>query len=89
MAQLYHRLGEVYDKLGRLDEGYRQLQEADRMMPGQLLIRLALGENRFQAKKWREAVSYLEGLGDHADAAQVPDGGGRGAGPRRRRPRSA
>ena len=32
-AQLYHRLGEVYEKLGRLEEGYRQLIEADRAMP--------------------------------------------------------
>ena len=54
------------------------------MMPGQLLIRLALGENRFQAKKWREATAYLQELAGHADAAQVPAGGGRGAGPRRR-----
>ena len=72
MAQLYHRLGEVYEKLGRLDEGYKQLQEAERMLPGQLLIRLALGENRHQAKKWREAVGYLEGLGDHPEAVRYP-----------------
>ena len=83
MAQLYHRLGEVYDKLGRLDEGYRQLQEADRMVPGQLLIRLALGENRFQAKKWREAVQLPGGPERSPRRPQVPDGGGRGAGPRR------
>jgi golgin subfamily B member 1 len=72
MAQLYHRLGEVYEKLGRLDDGYKHLQEAERMMPGQLLIRLALGENRYQAKKWREAVSSLEGLGEHNDAGRYP-----------------
>jgi tetratricopeptide (TPR) repeat protein len=72
IAQLYHRLGEVYDKLGRLDEGYRHLQEAERMMPGQLLIRLALGENRFQAKKWREAAGHLEGIVEHPDAHRFP-----------------
>ncbi len=72
MAQLYHRLGEVYEKLGRLDEGYRHLQEAERMMPGQLLIRLAMGENRFQAKKWREATGYLQELASHADAQKYP-----------------
>jgi tetratricopeptide (TPR) repeat protein len=72
MAQLYHRLGEVYEKLGRLDEGYRHLQEAERMMPGQLLIRLAMGENRFQAKKWREATAYLQELAGHADAQKYP-----------------
>ena len=72
MAQLYHRLGEVYEKLGRLDEGYRHLQEAERMMPGQLLIRLAMGENRFQSKKWREATAYLQELAGHADAHKYP-----------------
>src|SRR6185369_9263786 len=72
MAQLYHRLGEVYDKLGRLDDGYRQLLEADRMAPGQVLIRLALGENRFHAKRWREAATYLENVAEHPDAHLYP-----------------
>jgi tetratricopeptide (TPR) repeat protein len=72
-ARLYHRLAEVYDKLGRIEEGYRQLLEADRVAPGQLLIRLALGENRFQARKWREATAHLEGIADHPDAARYPD----------------
>jgi tetratricopeptide (TPR) repeat protein len=72
-AKLYHRLAEVYDKLGRIEEGYRQLVEADRVSPGQLLIRIALGENRFQARKWRDAVGHLEGIADHPDAAKYPD----------------
>src|SRR6185436_13887446 len=42
-ARLYHRLAEVYDKLGRIEEGYRQLVEAERFSPGQLLIRIAQG----------------------------------------------
>jgi tetratricopeptide (TPR) repeat protein len=73
MAQLYHRLAEVYERLGRLEEGYRQLLEADRAVPGQLLIRLALGENRFQSKKWREASTHLEGIADHGDAHRYPE----------------
>lgn len=73
MAQLYHRLAEVYERLGRLEEGYRHLVEADRAVPGQLLIRLALGENRFQAKKWREASSHLEGIAEHGDAYRYPE----------------
>ena len=72
-AKLYHRLAEVYEKLGRIEEGYRQLVEADRVASGQLLIRLALGENRFQARKWRDAVGHLEGIADHPDAAKYPD----------------
>jgi len=42
------------------------------MMPGQLLIRLALGENRFLAKKWREAIGHLEAVANHPDAHRYP-----------------
>jgi tetratricopeptide (TPR) repeat protein len=72
-AKLYHRLGEVYEKLGRLDEGYRQLVEADKALPGQLMLRIALGENRFQARRWRDAASHLEGIADHAAAPNYPE----------------
>jgi tetratricopeptide (TPR) repeat protein len=72
-AQLYYRLAEIYEKLGRLDDGYRHLVEGDRSMPGQLLVRLALGENRFQAKKWREAAAHFEGIAEHPDAGHYPD----------------
>ena len=73
MARLYHRLAEVYDKLGKLEEGYRQLLEADRMTPGQLLIKVSLGENRFRARKWRETAMHLAGVADHPDAPAYPD----------------
>jgi tetratricopeptide (TPR) repeat protein len=72
-AKLYHRLGEVYEKLGRLDEGYKQLLEADRAIPGQLMLRIALGENRFQARRWREAAQHLEGVAQHPAAADYPE----------------
>ncbi|MBN2575951.1 MAG: tetratricopeptide repeat protein [Deltaproteobacteria bacterium] len=72
-ARLYHRLGEVYEKLGRLEEGYRQLVEADRAMPGQLMLRIALGENRFQARRWREAAMHFESIADHEMATQYPE----------------
>ena len=73
MVRLYQRLAEVHEKLGKLDEAYRQLLEADRMGPGQLLTKLSLGENRFRAGKWREAALHLGGLADHPDAALYPD----------------
>jgi tetratricopeptide (TPR) repeat protein len=73
MVRLYQRLAEVHEKLGKLDEAYRQLLEADRMGPGQLLTKLSLGENRFRAAKWREAALHLGGLADHPDAALYPD----------------
>ena len=72
-ARLYHRLGEVYEKLGRLEEGYRQLVEADRAMPGQLMLRIALGENRFQARRWREATTHFESIAAHEMAFQYPE----------------
>ena len=72
-ARLYHRLGEVYEKLGRLEEGYRQLVEADRAMPGQLMLRIALGENRFQARRWRECATHFDGLAEHEMASQYPE----------------
>ncbi|MGD0836344.1 MAG: tetratricopeptide repeat protein [Polyangia bacterium] len=72
-ARLCHRLGEVYEKLGRLEEGYRQLVEADRAVPGQLMLRIALGENRFQARRWRECATHLEGIADHDMASRYPD----------------
>jgi golgin subfamily B member 1 len=72
-ARLYHRLGEVYEKLGRLEEGYRQLVEADRAMPGQLMLRIALGENRFLARRWREATMHFESIAEHDMASQYPE----------------
>jgi tetratricopeptide (TPR) repeat protein len=72
-AKLFQRLAEVHEKTGKLDEAYRQLLEADKMGPGQLLTKLSLGENRFRAGKWREAAMHLGALGEHPDAATYPD----------------
>ncbi|MEO8213433.1 MAG: tetratricopeptide repeat protein, partial [Myxococcales bacterium] len=78
LSRLYVRLAEVSERLGRLDEAHRQLAEADRLAPGQLSTRLALGENRFRAGKWREVTQILGSLADHPDAArqasEVADG---------------
>ena len=72
-AKLFQRLAEVHEKTGKLDEAYRQLIEADKMGPGQLLTKLSMGENRFRAGKWREAAMHLGALADHPDAATYPD----------------
>ena len=72
-VKLFQRLAEVHEKLGKLDEAYRQLVEADKMGPGQLLTKLSLGENRFRASRWREAVLHLGSLAEHPDAALYPD----------------
>lgn len=70
---LYLRLAEVSERLGKLEEAYRELVEADRLAPGRLAIKLALGENRFRAGKWREATMYLAPLADHPEAALHAD----------------
>lgn len=72
-ARLHARLAEVSDRLGRTDEAFRSLVEADRLTPGQLAIKLAMGENRFRAGKWREAAVYLAPLVDHPDAVAHAD----------------
>jgi tetratricopeptide (TPR) repeat protein len=72
-ARLFQRLAEVHEKTGKLEEAYRQLLEADKMGPGQLLTKLSLGENRFRAGKWREAALHLGSLAEHPDAALYPD----------------
>ena len=72
-VKLFQRLAEVHEKLGKLDEAYRQLVEASKMGPGHLLTKLSLGENRFRANRWREAVLHLGSLSEHPDAALYPD----------------
>src|SRR5262249_25274884 len=72
-AHLHYRLAACLDGLGKLDEAYRALLDADRESPGQLLIRLGLGENRFRARRWREAALHLEAVGEHKDAEKYPD----------------
>jgi tetratricopeptide (TPR) repeat protein len=82
-SRLHLRLAEVTERLGRVDESFRQLSESDRLTPGQLSTRLAMGENRFRAGKWREAAALLGPLAEHADAvrqaAAVADGLGHAA----------
>ena len=37
------------------------------------MLRIALGENRFQARRWREATTHLEGIAEHAMSSQYPE----------------
>lgn len=65
---LLPRLADVYEKLGRPDDGYRQLQEAEKRDPSSLSLRMALGRNRFMSRKWREAIAHLENVDAHPQA---------------------
>lgn len=71
-AELQRRLAKTYEKLGREDDAYQILLEADRLHRHDLAIKLALGENRYRARRWREAALHLSGLASHADAESQP-----------------
>ncbi len=67
-AELHRRLAQAYEKLGRDDDAYETLLTADRLHRGHLLIKLALGENRYKARRWREAALHLAALATHDEA---------------------
>ncbi|HWN70371.1 MAG TPA: tetratricopeptide repeat protein, partial [Haliangium sp.] len=70
LAELNRRLAVACEHLGRDDEAYQILLAADKLHRGHLLVKLALGENRYRAKRWREAALHLSSLAVHADAAK-------------------
>lgn len=72
LAELNRRLALAYEQLGRDDEAYQILLGADKLHRGHLLVKLALGENRFRAQRWREAALHLSALAMHVDAKQHP-----------------
>jgi tetratricopeptide (TPR) repeat protein len=72
MADLHRRLATAQEKLGRDEDAYQTLTTADRMHRGHLLIKLALGENRYKARRWRESALHLSPLAAHEDAARYP-----------------
>ena len=72
IADLHRRLANAHEKLGRDEDAYQTLVAADRLHRGHLLIKLALGENRYKARRWREAALHLSPLAGHDDAARYP-----------------
>ncbi|MGN6104090.1 MAG: tetratricopeptide repeat protein [Kofleriaceae bacterium] len=72
IADLNRRLAGAHEKLGRDEDAYQTLVAADRLHRGHLLIKLALGENRYKARRWREAALHLSPLATHEDAARYP-----------------
>src|SRR5689334_12483585 len=71
-CSLRRRLANAHEKLGRDEDAYQTLVAADRLHRGHLLIKLALGENRYKARRWREAALHLSPLATHEDAARYP-----------------
>ena len=72
IADLHRRMAGAHEKLGRDEDAYQTLVAADRLHRGHLLIKLALGENRYKARRWREAALHLSPLAAHEDAARYP-----------------
>ena len=72
-GQLSYRLGMIYQQLERPDEAHTFLLEAHRRNPDDLQLRMALGDNRFRAERWREALTYLEAVLDHPAAKDLPE----------------
>jgi len=60
-----------HEKLGRDEDAYQTLVAADRLHRGHLLIKLALGENRYKARRWREAALHLAPLAGHDEDAPL------------------
>lgn len=72
LSELHRRLALAYEKLDRFDEAYQTLINADRLHRGSLVVKLALGENRYHARRWREAALHLSALAEHEDAESHP-----------------
>jgi tetratricopeptide (TPR) repeat protein len=71
-AELHRRLAAAFEKQGRDEDAYQTLLAADRLHRGELLIKLALGENRYKARRWREASLHLGALATHEAAERYP-----------------
>ena len=85
IAELHRRLAHAHEKLGRDEDAYQTLVAADRLHRGHLLIKLALGENRYKARRWREAALHLSAARDPRGRRALSERGR--AGPLSRRAR--
>ena len=71
-AEVLRRLASSYEKLHQDDRAYQTLLTADRLDRGNLLVKLALGENRYRTRRWREAALHLGAVADYPDATSYP-----------------
>ena len=72
LAGLYRRAARAFEQLGRDDDAYSYLLDADRLHHGQVLLKLAMGENRYRARRWREAALHLGALAELPGATRWP-----------------
>ena len=69
---LYYRLGQIFERLGQDEDGYRHLMDALRLDSRNLHLRIAVGQNRFRAERWREALRHLQEVQEHPDIHDHP-----------------
>ncbi|MCB9557312.1 MAG: tetratricopeptide repeat protein [Deltaproteobacteria bacterium] len=72
VAPIFHRLAHCYERQGNDEEAYRNLQQALRLAPTDLRIRLTLGRHCYRARRWREALRHLREASEHPDAEHHP-----------------
>ncbi len=72
-ATLGYRLAGLYHDRGEDKDAYSFLRELDRRNPHQFLLKLAIGENRYNEKRWREAAKILAALAEHENASMYPE----------------
>jgi tetratricopeptide (TPR) repeat protein len=69
----FFRLGRICEQMGRDEEAFHYLLEALHLNPQNIIIRIAIGLNRFRMQKWREALRHFQELRDHPDLASTPE----------------
>ncbi len=67
-SRLLRRLAGAHTQLGHYQDAYNTLLDADRHDRNNLPTKLAMGSNRFAAKRWREAAMHLSAISHHSDA---------------------
>ncbi|HEU5059858.1 MAG TPA: hypothetical protein VFU21_25180, partial [Kofleriaceae bacterium] len=71
-AELLRRKAAAFEALEAAEEAYQTLIEADKLHRNNLLVKLALGENRYRGRRWREAALHLGALATHPQAEMHP-----------------
>jgi len=70
MSRLARRYAQLMERTGKLENAVTLLQEMERRYPDELLMKLTLGEIRYQQGRWRETTKLLAQLGEHPQAGE-------------------
>ncbi len=70
MSRLARRYAQLMERTGKIENAVTLLQEMERRYPDELLMKLTLGEIRYQQGRWRETGKLLAQLGEHPQAKE-------------------